>query len=368
MSPDRSDFLLYHAVPHSDRDLLCAPDRGDSAAISVLLTAMEKGMNLWVKGVVSPKLLAGIEASQETWARWRPDRYKQIRVYADHEAEVAPHEPLQNSAVSAFSGGVDASFTCFRHLGDHAGRANRKIQSALLIHGLDIPLNKPDEFDQAADRASRMLSCTGVKLLRMQTNARALCQTWEDSFGLILSGCFLNLQARYRYALRGSGEPYESLVFPWGSTPFTDPWGSTDALSMEHDGCGFDRCEKVAWLATHTSILDELRVCWEGAVKSKNCGRCEKCIRTMLNFWAMGLDISSAFPSELTPELVRTLRPRNRPQLEEIKKIYRHGQQRYATDDKTLRAVRRILINARLHSWAADTYRLGQSLLKGRGI
>lgn len=366
-NPDGGEFLLYHAVPAPDRGILGAPDRGDSAVASTLLYAMEQGMDLHVAGAVSPRLLDRIEALQETWARWRPGRYKQIRVYADSEAEAVAHDPAQTSAICAFSGGVDATFTLFRHLGGHDGRGNRTVRRALLVHGLDIPLDRRLEFDEAADRATRMLSSTGVSLLRMQTNARALGQAWEDSFGLILSGCFLHLQSWHRYALRGSGEPYESLIFPWGSTPLTDPWCSTDAMSMEHDGCGFDRCEKVAWLATHTRALDDLRVCWEGAVKSRNCGHCEKCIRTMLNFWAMGVDVPPAFPVALTPDLVRTLRPRNAVQLELIKNIYRHGLQRHGANDKLLRAVGRILNGARMHAWAGDTYRLARSLLQGKG-
>lgn len=115
--PDGGEFLLYHAVPHADRDLLGAPDRGDRAVISALLYAMEQGMDLRVKGVVSPRLLAGIEALQETWTRWRPARYKLIHIHADREAEAVVHDPAQTTAISAFSGGVDATFTLFRHLG-----------------------------------------------------------------------------------------------------------------------------------------------------------------------------------------------------------------------------------------------------------
>lgn len=364
LHPDGGTFLLYHAVPVPDRDMLGAPDHGDSAIVSTLLYAMEQGMDLRVKGVVSPRLLAGVEALQESWGRWRPARYKKICIYADCEAEVVVRDTTQSDAICAFSGGVDATFTLFRHLGGHAGRGNRTVRRALLIHGMDIPLIRPLEFDEAADRAMRMLSGTGVRLLRMQTNARALGQTWEDSFGLILSGCFLYLQAWHRYAIHGSEEPYESLVLPWGSTPLTDPWCSTDAMSMEHDGCGFDRCEKVAWLAIHTRALDDLRVCWEGPVKSQNCGHCEKCIRTMLNFWAMGLDVPSAFSVALTPDLIRTLRPQNAVQLEYIKNIYHHGRQRYGSNDKLLRSVGRILNGACMHTWARDTYRMARSLLQ----
>lgn len=210
-----------------------------------------------------------------------------------------------------------------------------------------------------------MLAETSIPLLRMQTNARELDQHWEDSFGLILSGCFLQLQSQHRYALRGSEEPFEDLVLPWGSTPLTDPWCSTAAMTQEHDGCGFDRCEKVDWLASHTRTLADIRVCWEGPDKSTNCGRCEKCIRTMLNFWAMGLDVPAAFPGVLTPNLVRTLRARNRVQLAYIETIYRHGRRRHVRTDGILRSVEYVLRSARIRSWANDTYRTAKYIIYG---
>jgi hypothetical protein len=39
-------------------------------------------------------------------------------------------------------------------------------------------------------------------------------------------------------------------------------------------------------IAQVPALRDRLRVCWEGADKSRNCGECEKCRRTYLNFLA----------------------------------------------------------------------------------
>ena len=177
------DFRLSHSVPEHDQDLLGEPDRGDHALCATLLKAMEQGHRIQVEGRVSPTLLEGLEDLQAIWHRWRPDRYRPIQITAEEEAEVTPLAG-ERSAVFAFSGGVDASYSLFRHLKGQAGRANREPGAALLVHGMDIPLDREDFYDRAAARAQSMLDGTPVRLIRMRTNSRSLGQHWEDSFGL----------------------------------------------------------------------------------------------------------------------------------------------------------------------------------------
>jgi hypothetical protein len=207
-------------------------------------------------------------------------------------------------------------------------------------------LERSDFYANAARRAEVMLEGTGVRLLRMRTNSRGLGQDWEDSFGLQLGACFLVLQQSFAHALKGSEEPYDALAFPWGSTPLTDCLLSTGAMQVEHDGCSHDRTEKVAWLAAHTRVSDHLRVCWAGENLDRNCGECEKCIRTMLNFWAIGEAVPAAFPAELTPARVKAIRPDNHFQVAEIRSLFRHAQSRHSSRDPILVAIKQVLRRA----------------------
>ena len=339
---DVGDFRLSHSVPDADSGLLGDPERGDHALCAVLLKAMESRRDIVVEGRVSPKLLDGLETLQAIWHRWRPNRYHPIAISADEESGATPVQG-ERPAIFAFSGGVDASFSLFRHLHGHAGRNNRTPGAALLVHGMDIPLDRDDFYKSAAARAERMLEGTGVRLIRIRTNSRQLRQNWEDSFGLQLSACFLLFQDAYADAVRGSEEPYESLVLPWGSTPLSDPLSSTARMTMIHDGCEADRTEKVHWLATHTEAAEHLRVCWEGPEKDRNCGECEKCIRTMLNFWAMRLPIPTAFPTELTPGRVASIRIRNALQRTYLANLLRFAEERYPNTNPILYALQRRL-------------------------
>ncbi|MEA1050963.1 hypothetical protein U5801_14260 [Lamprobacter modestohalophilus] len=360
---DSGDIVLSHSVSESQHACLDDCERGDHALCAVLLKAMQQGQDIIIEGQVSPRLLDGLDTLQAVWQRWRPRRYRRVNIHAAEESE-APPISGERPTVFAFSGGVDASFSLFRHLQGHAGRNNRKPGAALLVHGMDIPLDRDDFYNNAAARAERMLEDTGVPLIRMRSNSRQLRQDWEDSFGLQLSACFLVLQQAFAYAVRGSGEPYDTLVLPWGSTPLTDPLCSTAAMQSEHDGCAFDRTEKVHWLSTHTHITSELRVCWAGENLDRNCGECEKCVRTMLNFWATGLPIPSAFPNQLTANLVRSIRPRNEAQLREVRSLYRHAQQHHSEQDAILGSLRGVLYRATLKHIKQSVLYYGRRILR----
>jgi hypothetical protein len=55
--------------------------------------------------------------------------------------------------------------------------------------------------------------------------------------------------------------------------------------------------------------MKHLRVCWEGEEKDSNCCVCEKCIRNILTFRAMGLPIPFAFSKDVDDDRIFRLGP-----------------------------------------------------------
>lgn len=335
-------FVLRYAVPEDDAGVLCDADRGDHAVAAVLLWAMHHGKDIVVQGKVSSVLLDGLETMQAIWLRWRPYRYRRIVIRADEQSEV-PVVSLDRKAVFAFSGGVDGAFAFFRHFQGREGRNGRQPGAAMLVHGMDIPLDRPDYFDLAVDRVNSMLQGTGVPVVRMRTNARRLNMNWEDCFGLHVGASFLMLQKCFGHGVLGSGSPYDTLHFPWGSTPLTDPLMSTGAMRIEHDGCAFDRTDKVKWLAENTDVSGLLRVCWAGKELHRNCGHCEKCLRTMLNFWAAKANSNGAFPVEAAAKMVLSIRLLSWPQMVELKSILAHAKGNNLDRDPIFFAIRFVI-------------------------
>jgi hypothetical protein len=134
-------------------------------------------------------------------------------------------------------------------------------------------------------------------------------------YGAGLTACLRNWEGSVGSALIGAGEDYAHLVIPWGTNPISLPMLSTPSFEVVYDGAGFTRTEKVAALSNWPEALRNLRVCWENSETGKNCGTCEKCVRTKLNFLAAGLTLPEALAEAPDPRQVRQIDARNEVQL-----------------------------------------------------
>ena len=361
---------IEHSVPNALSTLLPEPDIADHILLTTLLYAMQQGASLDIRGSISSKVLDGCEHLQEVWSRWRPDRYKQIDIQFEREEQrqsVSCEAGLaKTGGLFAFSGGVDATFTLMRHYYGVAGRQTVKPKAALMVQGFDIPYSSDSDYERAVQRSTRILEeCPGVKLIKLRTNSRGIDQCWKDSFGLQLGACFLLLQNHFTHALLGSDSTYDDLVFPWGSSPLTTRLYSTERMNIVDDGSGFDRNEKVEYLAERTNSTVHLRVCWAGSQMDRNCGKCEKCVRTMLNFWANNLTIPGSFPSKLSRELVESVSVRNEIQASYFRSIQRLALKNNIHGTTIARAVARVLFRYRYKS-IIDAPNSIASWIKGR--
>ncbi|MEQ8264458.1 hypothetical protein [Pseudohaliea sp.] len=317
---------------------------------------MAERRDVVLEGVVSPTLLDGIEQLVEMWSRWCPRHYGRIEVKAARELEAQPSSE-RGDGLFAFSGGVDATFSFQRHLVGAAGRQRHRPSAAMMVLGLDIPADDQRSFSGAIERASRQLDVSEISLIRVATNSRQLATSWEDCFGMHLASNFLLFQKQFSHAFVASGKPYEDLQIPWGSLPLTDPLLSTGIMNVHHDGAGHDRTEKVKWLTDNCgdTVISNLRVCWQGVELDRNCGYCEKCIRTMLNFWAVKACHRGCFPHDITPQLCGRLNPKSRSQLVELIAIRRHAASRYAPNDAILRSLDGVIRRARILRFTSAT-------------
>jgi hypothetical protein len=66
--------------------------------------------------------------------------------------------------------------------------------------------------------------------------------------------------------------------------------------------------------------LQSLRVCWQGTQKDRNCGRCEKCVRTILNFRILGVGLPECFEEDITDEQIRNIQVTSGP-LTEMERV-----------------------------------------------
>jgi hypothetical protein len=89
----------------------------------------------------------------------------------------------------------------------------------------------------------------------------------------------------------------------WGTHPGLDPLWSTETLEFVHDSALRGRLPKIALVATNPVARRTLRVCWHNPDDAYNCGRCEKCLRTMAGLVLHeALDQVETLPPRLDPE------------------------------------------------------------------
>ena len=330
-------------TPHGSLEVRFSVDdaelTGDASFLlpTLLTAAMRSGQDLVVDEPVSPRMLAGARHVADIFSLWRED-LRRVAI----EAPARAHDPpTPERAVAAFfSAGVDSFHTVLRH--------RDEITHLLFIHGVfDVFVR--DEHDVAVAR--RAADELGVPLVEVTTTARDFTDAWDVvvsySHGVILAAVALLFEATFGTVLIPSSFSYKTMA-NWGTHPLIDPLWSTESLRIAHDGAEATRPMKVREVAESEVAMRHLRVC-HGARRSTgaptatehlNCGRCEKCVRTMINLRAVGaLDRCETLPDDLDLASVRSLGVRRDGDLANIVENLRMLEERQ-TDDELIDALR----------------------------
>lgn len=296
----------------------------DFAALALIFPAMRLRQALHIDGPVSVELIRNLEDFQEAWAAWRRSRYSPVPVTASEIRSAAVPVVAQRTGVFAFSGGVDGTFALLRHLNEKAGFRTILPVTAVLVHGFDIPLREVAAFQAAHEAAAAIMEHLRLPLCTLRTNWRKVaCEDWEMEFGAGLAACLHQFTGAVSHGVLGADEDYAHLSLPWGSNPLTNTFLTGGSFEIRTEGSGMTRTQRVALICDTPEVAQRLRVCWEGPITGGNCGICEKCIRTKMNFLANGQD-PLCFDRPPTPSEVLRVRARNPVQvayLEDIKHV-----------------------------------------------
>lgn len=274
-------------------------DRLDAWLLWLLPHAFETQQEVVLAGTVDSELLRNAHDLLEVWSRWRPDR-RPIRVHAQPAAETtAAASPCRTGLF--FTGGVDSFFTLFHHdemVREHPEWRERPVDDLVYVDGFDIPLAATESLAAKRATLARVATDTGTTLIVLATNLRdtGVRQPWgRVMHGPALGGVGLLLGNRWKTALLSAWCCYEDTD-PWGSTALTDPFFTATATQTRHYGGGHDRFDKLAFLVRFPIVLDTLHVCWQER-SDGNCGRCEKCLRTLVALDVLGArERAATFP------------------------------------------------------------------------
>lgn len=293
----------------------------DGHVFAILLYACARGKPLKVHGTLSHMAMRNLEELQLIWQMWKPDIYRRVDIIPDNIDDT--RKIRKEKAISAFSGGADAMFTALRHTKSLADKFRYPLSSALMVHGFDVDIYNHADFKNLVKRVKPFLDYTDIELRTIRTNSREIkIQNWEYSHGLELAACLHMFADEFEYGLIGSSGPYQGFVMPWGSNPVTDHFISGTNFSVKYDGAGFFRTDKMEELLKHPIACQTLKVCYTGIDQSVNCGKCEKCVRSQLNFFAAGAKTTpSCFENEFDVSCINEIKISHLGQLVEMHRI-----------------------------------------------
>ena len=268
---------------------------------------------LAVPGDLCPRLADGLAFVMEIFRQWRGIR--RPPVVLEPEEGFKSRYPAKNPRTAMLlSGGID-SLAMLRlnrlyYPRDHPDA----IQDGFLIEGFDLGGfgNQDTRLERMKSAVAAIAADAGVTVIPVVTNLVVLnpdvhfyVKQWH---GGVLAAVTHLFAKRITRTCIGSTHDASTLA-PWGSHPLTDPYFSSSRLQVVHEGAHLTRLEKTRYVADWDAGLHNLRVCFGNPVEDLNCGRCEKCLRTMTALLALGkLHDCRAFPTrDVTPAMLGDL-------------------------------------------------------------
>jgi hypothetical protein len=214
-----------------------------------------------------------------------------------------------SNVASFFAGGVDAFYTLLKHVRRLRPEPLR-LTHILFMRGIETPLHESRSDDETIRQAQEVARETGVELIVGETNLRShFPLLWGMYCGAGLAGTALSLSSGFSDVLIPSSAAYSEFV-AWGSHPLVDELWSNEQTTVRCDGAEASRAEKIERIVAADPVAHRyLRVCTHNDGGGFNCGRCAKCIRTMVALRACGqLEHMQTFPKQLPPEIGKLLR------------------------------------------------------------
>ena len=279
-----------------------------------IMPAMHYGeQRLSIDGEISPEVRLGLMAATRWILHWfyGPDNHSPVIEARIRPNGLSPTRPER--AGMFFSGGVDSFGTLRFNRLNFPFEHPWAVKDGLLVFGLET--DEEEKFDHVVRSMREVARETGLTLIPVYTNVRHLNDDWmfweRASHDAIFSAIAHALSRRLTTVSISSTYDIPHIR-PQGTHPLLDiNYSSADVL-VRHDGILLSRLDKTELIADWDVALQNLRVCNNSDLYHSdmlNCGRCHKCVRTMLGLLALGvLQKSRAFPPDvLSAELIESV-------------------------------------------------------------
>ncbi len=247
--------------------------------------------------------------------------YKKIIPVLDFNGQIKAGKLVKNDFKAEkncimFSGGIDATCTLVKN--------DATVEDCLTIWGSDIKAGNEEGWNVLTKSIKDTLNKFGKNWYVIRSNFREVYNeknltryikvTNDDwwhacQHGVALLGCTAPLAYLNGYKTIHIASSFTADNRPiCASDPYTDNCFRLGNSKAHHDGFEYNRCQKIKVIAKaleEKNITLDLHVCWKSS-GGKNCGVCEKCVRSYLNCRSVGVDPAKlGIVCNLTPEEIR---------------------------------------------------------------
>ncbi len=258
----------------ADAELAPLPE---AFATALLVPHLQSARPLVIAQPVCALWRENIEGAAAMLARWWDYGPCDVRCPTASAGEAADSTGL------CFTAGVDSFYSLLRCAPD--------VETLVFARGYDVDLRDRRQADWGEQAVRAVAAETGRRAVVVTTNLRRhrtfRRSSWERSHGGALAALGHVLSAHIGRLLVSASERIGSTCC-WGSRWDLDPLFSSSRLRIEHCGATLLRTQKLWEIAHEPLVQRHLRVCWQRAHAGGNCGRCEKCVRTMLTLESCG--------------------------------------------------------------------------------
>ena len=240
----------------------------------MLPVCMGLAENLEVVGTVSETAIASFHNAQTELLERHPHLAKIELTHLGKINQSEPNNQSRNAGVF-FSGGLDSTYTAV---------SVPEIDTLIAVWGFDIPIWNEKHWNLTTDLLEQHAAALGKKLIKVKTNIREVSNgllSWgRDYHGTAIAavGNSLSIHLKRVYV---SAQHIEETK-RWGQFPSLSRAFSTDYQEVIEYGAEI-RTAKALALAENPSVRF-IRVCYRNKTGLANCGECQKCLRTRLEF------------------------------------------------------------------------------------
>ncbi|MDO8497028.1 MAG: hypothetical protein Q7S61_00595 [bacterium] len=237
------------------------------------------------KGIVSTQLYRDIHKIKPFINQRKSEAH--LKVVSTQKRKKGP-----DAAGLFFSMGIDS----FHSLLDASARdANDNLTYLIFIKGCELYRSGSSFYTWLISSLNKIAKATHATLLIVETNLRDLTDqimSWNYYHGAAIAGSGMFFSHVLSTLYISSCDEY-LLDDPWGTALRLDPLWSTEGVSIKTAGYPMIKVEKAEAIvkSPHRALaLSHIWTCWKQPAhpEDRNCGRCEKCLRGLLCFKAVG--------------------------------------------------------------------------------